>query len=115
MRCPNCQEYVLESSTFCPKCGHWFDELQCPNCHDYVPEGSKICINCGIRLREVGSGKAPIVKKLFLAFLLLVWLALLVIFLGIIVLRISNWLKENKQEEVKVSLSSLECVQCMSI
>lgn len=48
MNCKRCGAELLDTDTFCVKCGQRVDEaLRCPNCGEELREGTKFCHKCG--------------------------------------------------------------------
>lgn len=53
MKCKRCGAELLDTDTFCVKCGQKVDELpRCPKCGEILREGTRFCHKCGASVVE---------------------------------------------------------------
>lgn len=53
MKCRRCGAELLDTDTFCVKCGQKVEELpRCPKCGEILREGTKFCHKCGAAVGE---------------------------------------------------------------
>lgn len=58
MKCRRCGAELLDTDTFCVKCGQKVDELpRCPKCGEILREGTRFCHKCGASVVENSDAK----------------------------------------------------------
>lgn len=58
MKCKRCGAELLDTDTFCVKCGQKVDELpRCPKCGEILREGTRFCHKCGASVVENSDAK----------------------------------------------------------
>ena len=59
MKCRKCGAELLDTDTFCVKCGQRADEpMLCPNCGEKLREGERFCHHCGTQVEAVEEDEA---------------------------------------------------------
>lgn len=54
MKCRKCGAELLDTDTFCVKCGQRVEEpMLCPNCGEQLREGERFCHHCGTQVEAV--------------------------------------------------------------
>ena len=59
MKCRKCGAELLDTDTFCVKCGQKIDQqMFCPNCGEHLREGERFCHKCGTKVEAVEEDEA---------------------------------------------------------
>lgn len=64
MKCKRCGAVLLDTDTFCVKCGQKVGEpMYCPNCGEQLRDGERFCHKCGSPVEEAADEEIPLSQQ----------------------------------------------------
>lgn len=64
MKCRRCGAVLLDTDTFCVKCGQKVGEpMYCPNCGEQLRDGERFCHKCGSPVEEAADEEIPLSQQ----------------------------------------------------